>query len=44
MGKRGKKFEIWSGKERKYRLWVREKKKKKRRDFEGKLLGTHGAP
>ena len=26
---RGKKFEIWSGKERKYGLWVRKKNRKK---------------
>ena len=31
VGKRGKKSETWSGKERKYGLWVREKRKKKKK-------------
>ena len=32
---RGTNFEIWSGKERKYGLWVRKKnRKKKKRDLE----------
>ena len=34
---RGKKYDIWSGKERKYGQWVRERKKKrkkKERDLE----------
>ena len=31
VGKREKKSEIWSGKERKYGLWVREEKKKRKK-------------
>ena len=28
---RGKKYDIWSGKERKYGQWVRERKKKRKK-------------